>query len=169
MPQEVERMTMYPWFVEAVPDKSYNLMAVDRPAPPLSRAEHAPDDIWSTGNLGEGMIIGILDASAEVGWVLLNNSKDEGMATPPAKWKGGYDHREACNNRVIGMRSFVEKNRSKGTDMSSRTSGLMRQPVSDAGYFVQRASALGIDYATAFTSASKVHLAIYCMCDEQEC
>ncbi|TVU27947.1 hypothetical protein EJB05_19452, partial [Eragrostis curvula] len=159
-PQEVEKLAMYSWFVEAVPDKSYKLMSVDTPPKPqLSGLDHVRDDVWSKGNMGEGMIIGILDgAGADAGRVPFV-PEPEGMPPPPAKWKGRCDDNQTCNKSLIGVRSFVDTSSSHGTDMSG-----------DAGGSVQHASALGIDYATAFAVAPKAHLALYHVCnDERGC
>jgi subtilisin family serine protease len=140
-PRELEAMAMYPWFVEAVPDKSYKLLSVETPMPQLS------------GD-GEGVIIGLLDAGG-----VPSIPEAEGMPPPPAKWKGRCDHSKACNNNLIGPRSFVDTNRSQGTVMSSASGGSMHR-VPSPGV---------VDYATAFAVAPKAHLAIYRVCDEVVC
>ncbi|WVZ61748.1 hypothetical protein U9M48_011572 [Paspalum notatum var. saurae] len=146
-PREVEDMARLPWFVEAIPDKSYKLMAVDTPAAPESPwLDNIRDGVWSAGNMGEGMIIGILDAGVAAGHIL-TGSEAEGMLSPPAKWKGSCDNDAACNNKLIGFKTFAGTSEALGNS-------------------VQRASVLGIDYGEAFAVAPKAHLAIYHVCNE---
>ncbi|GJN21795.1 hypothetical protein PR202_gb09311 [Eleusine coracana subsp. coracana] len=147
-PREVERLPMFPWFVEAVPDKSYKLMSVDEPpATQLSGGIYQMPD-------SDGVIIGVLadGAGRDPGRVLFSREGDEGVTPPPpAKWKGRCDHSGGCNNGIIGMRSFVDDTRRsspQGTDMSGGASG--------------------INYTAAFAVAPRAHLAIYQVCNERE-
>ncbi|XP_066324107.1 subtilisin-like protease 4 [Miscanthus floridulus] len=84
-------MARLPWFVEIIPDKSYKLMAVDTPiSSQLSWLDNVRDGVWSEGNMGEGMIIGILDTGVAAGDIT-TSSEAEGMLPPPVKWKRQYD------------------------------------------------------------------------------
>ncbi|RLM80159.1 cucumisin-like [Panicum miliaceum] len=165
-PQEVDDMAWFPWFVEAVPDKSYKLMSADTPTPELSWLDGVRDGVWNKGNMGEGITIGVLDAGIAAG--NLPASPDaEGMPSPPAKWKGSCENSEACNNKLIGLRTFVDTSRALGAAMFIGEVGNMAQPSSgEVGSFMQRASVLGIEYDKAFEVAPKAHLAIYRVCNE---
>ncbi|KAJ1280353.1 hypothetical protein BS78_04G225700 [Paspalum vaginatum] len=145
-PPEVEDMARLPWFVEAIPDKSYKLMAIDMPAPESSWLDNVRDGVWSAGNMGEGTIIGVIDAGVAAGHIL-TGSEAEGMLPPPAKWKGSCDNNEACNNKLIGFKTFGDTSDARGNS-------------------VQSASVLGIDYVKAFAVAPKAHLAMYHVCNE---
>jgi hypothetical protein len=146
--KEVEDMARLPWFVEVIPDKSYKLMSVDTPASSqLSWLDNARDGVWNEGNMGEGMIIGILDAGVAAGHITAS-SEAEGMPPPPAKWKGRCDDNQACNNKLIGFRTFVETSDEHGNSL-------------------RRASVLGIDYDEAFAVAPKAHVAMYHVCNEE--
>ncbi|KAL6911816.1 hypothetical protein ACP4OV_000621 [Aristida adscensionis] len=155
--QEVEEMAMHPWFVEAIPDKSYKLMARGTPASKhaLSALGKIQGSVWDRGNMGEGMIIGILDSGAGAGAGAGHVPvipEAEGMRSLPAKWKGRCDDESgACNKKLIGLRSFVDASRPNGTDKSTGNG----------------ASDLGVEYGTAFAVAPKAHLAIYHVCSEE--
>jgi hypothetical protein len=106
--KEVEDMARLPWFVEIIPDKCYKLMAVDTPASSqLSWLDNVRDVVWSEGNMGEGMIIGILDAGVAAGHITASSEAEE-MLPPPVKWKGRCDNNQSCNNKLIGFRTFVD-------------------------------------------------------------
>ncbi|KAL6633810.1 hypothetical protein ACP70R_026481 [Stipagrostis hirtigluma subsp. patula] len=155
-PQEVEELAMHPWFVEAIPDKSYKLMAVDTAALQRSVLDKILDGVWNTGNMGEGVIIGVLDARAGGGHIPVI-AEAEGMPPIPAKWKGRCDTSGACNNKLIGLRSFVNMSRPHATVNS----------VGNDGQTTQSASGLVVEYGTGFAAAPKAHLAIYQVCDEE--
>jgi hypothetical protein len=99
--------------------------------------------------MGEGMIIGILDADITTTGHINANSKAEGMSLPPVKWKGRYDNNQACNNKLIGFKTFVDTSDTRGNSL------------------LQRASVLGIEYDKAFVVAPKAHLVVYHVCDEE--
>ncbi|RCV07701.1 hypothetical protein SETIT_1G266600v2 [Setaria italica] len=166
-PPEVQHMARLPWFLEAIPDKSYKLMSVDAPAPQLPWLNSVRDGVWNKGNMGEGITIGVLDAGIAAS--NLPASPDaEGMPSPPAQWKGRCDDSEACNNKLIGLRTFVDTSRALGAAMFIGEVGNMAQQTSDeVGSFMQRASVLGVEYDKAFAVAPKAHLAIYRVCDEE--
>ena len=165
-PQEVDAMAWFPWFVEAVPDRSYKLMSVGAPTPELSWLDGVRDAVWNKGNMGEGITIGVLDAGIAAGNLPVSPDA-QGMPSPPAKWKGSCDNSGACNNKLIGLRTFVDTNRALGAAMFIGEVGDMAQPTSDeVGSFMQRASVLGIEYDRAFEVAPKAHLAIYRVCNE---
>ncbi|KAF8765424.1 hypothetical protein HU200_008569 [Digitaria exilis] len=160
---EVEHMARLPWFVEAIPDKSYKLMSVHDdhvPTPPeLHWLESVRDGVWSKGNMGEGIIIGVLDAGIAADH-LPAIPDDHDMPSPPAKWKGGCDHSEACNNKLIGLRTFVDTSRALGAAMfiGNGVDTFMQHHLT---------SVLGVEYDKAFDVAPKAHLAIYRVCNEE--
>jgi hypothetical protein len=166
-PPEVRHMARLPWFIEAIPDKSYKLMSVDVPTPQLPWLHSVRDGVWNMGNMGEGITIGVLDAGIAADH--LPASPDaQGMPSPPAKWKGRCDDSEACNNKLIGLRTFVDTTRNLGAAMFIGKVGRTAQPTSDEVVdFMQHASVLRVEYDKAFAVAPKAHLAIYQVCDEE--
>ncbi|TKY55371.1 Subtilisin protease SBT1.7 [Spatholobus suberectus] len=60
--------------------------------------------LWKESNFGKGVIIGVLDSG-----ITPDNPSfsDAGMPPPPPKWKGRCElNVTACNNKIIGARSF---------------------------------------------------------------
>ncbi|AQK73406.1 Subtilisin-like protease SBT1.9 [Zea mays] len=99
--------------------------------------------------MGEVMIIGILDAGITTIGQINANSKAKGMPPPPVKWKDRCDNNQACNNKLIGFKTFVDTSDTCGNSL------------------LQRASVLGIEYDKAFAVAPKAHLVMYHVCDEE--
>ncbi|KAI4372202.1 hypothetical protein MLD38_010466 [Melastoma candidum] len=119
-------------------------------------------------NLGEGMIIGVLD-----GGVLPSHPSFSGddMPPPPAKWKGRCDFKpQECNNKIIGARSFDLSGNSTAAALPLDVDGHGTHTASTAaGVFVQEAEALGNAHGTAVGMAPRAHLAIYKVCFGEHC
>ena len=118
---------------------------------------------WKSSNYGKGVIIGILDSGITPGHPSFS---DEGVPPPPAKWKGRCDfNSSACNNKLIGARSFLTESPSPvdekghGTHTSS-TAG---------GNFVRGASVFGSANGTASGVAPLAHVAMYKVCGVEGC
>ena len=76
----------------------------------LLAAAAAHDDDTLTSNMGEGVVIGVLDDGIDAGHPSFG---DEGMP-PPARWRGRCKHLgvAACNNKLVGAREFTRHLRS---------------------------------------------------------
>lgn len=86
-----------------------------------------------------------------------------GIPPPPPKWKGRCEvNVTACNNKLIGARSFnvAEKAESPFDDDGHGT----HTASTAAGAFVDRAEAVGNAKGTAAGMAPYAHLAIYKVC-----
>ncbi|RLN07789.1 subtilisin-like protease SBT1.2 [Panicum miliaceum] len=73
----------------------------------LLAAAAAYDDGTLTSNMGEGVVIGVLDDGIDAGHPSFG---DEGMPPPPpARWRGRCKHPgvAACNNKLVGAREFT--------------------------------------------------------------
>ncbi|SNC73326.1 Putative cell wall-binding protein [Kytococcus aerolatus] len=72
-----------------------------------------PDGVWNagTGYQGEGMVVGVIDSG--ISWHNPSFSP-EGMPAAPADWEGACAPAtndfpaEACNNKIVGARHFVD-------------------------------------------------------------
>ncbi|CAN1186187.1 Subtilisin-like protease 3, partial [Linum perenne] len=152
---EVKDMEAKEGFVSAWPDRTLHV-----------HTTHTPDFLglrqnygfWSYSNYGEGVIIGVIDTG-----VIPNHPSfsDEGMPTPPAKWKGRCEFNSSvCNNKLIGARNYVPTvsqpfdDNGHGTHTASTAAG---SPVEGASFYGQlNGTAVGI--------APKAHLAVYKAC-----
>ncbi|XVE57795.1 hypothetical protein DITRI_Ditri04bG0118500 [Diplodiscus trichospermus] len=156
--EEVQDMKTKKGFISACPQRILR-----------TRTTHTPRflglqqelGIWKESNFGKGVIIGVSDTG-----VLPNHLSfsDEGMPPPPAKWKGRCDF-TACNNKLIGARSFnIDGNMTKGMRVEppiDEDGHGTHTASTAAGRFVNYADVLGNAKGTAVGMAPIAHLAIY--------
>ncbi|XP_044409531.1 subtilisin-like protease 1 [Triticum aestivum] len=168
-PDELHHMGEKDWFLKALPEQTYQLTTTHTPrmlglTGPLFHA-----GLWNrTNNMGEGMIIGILDGGIAGAHPSFDGT---GMPPPPAKWKGRCDfNRSVCNNKLIGARSFYEsaKWRWEGIDdpvlpIDDSAHGTHVSSTA-VGAFVPGANAMGSGFGTAAGMAPRAHLAFYQVC-----
>ncbi|RWR89326.1 subtilisin-like protein protease SBT1.2 [Cinnamomum micranthum f. kanehirae] len=165
---EVKAMEKKDGFISANPDQLLPL-----------HTTHTPDflglkqdmGVWKNSNFGKGVIIGVLDTGAMPNHPSFS---DEGMPSPPPKWKGGCEFSTGCNKKIIGARSFIEgaKAMFRGTIIASPSDedGHGTHTASTAaGTFVKGASVLGNANGTAVGMAPLAHLAIYKVCTKLGC
>uniref|UniRef100_J3M0B9 Uncharacterized protein n=1 Tax=Oryza brachyantha TaxID=4533 RepID=J3M0B9_ORYBR len=167
-PEEVEEMSKKDWFVHAYPEKTYQLQTTHTPQLLGLMGSARRGGVWNTSNMGEGIIIGILDDGIYAGHPSFHGRD---MKPPPAKWNGRCDFNETvCNNKLIGARSFFESAKWKwkglrdpvlpinegqhGTHTSSTA----------AGSFVAGANIFGNALGTAGGMAPRAHIAFYQVC-----
>ncbi|KAK1643337.1 hypothetical protein QYE76_061142 [Lolium multiflorum] len=153
---EVAQLAKLPWCVEALPDATYRLMTTYTPE--LLRVSPPGTGAWSVGgSMGEGVIVGILDNGIDPRHV---SFLDDGMAPPPAKWRGGCHFGDApCNKKLIGGRSRGPQ--SHGTHTSGTAVGAFVRDVK-----LSPADAPG---AVASGMAPRAHLAFYEVCVGDTC
>ncbi|XP_042401247.1 subtilisin-like protease 4 [Zingiber officinale] len=173
--RDVAAMSKVDWFVRAVPSLVYRPLTTHTPL--FLGLRHRTHSVWNTTNMGEGVIIGVLDSGVTPGHP---SYSDHGMSPPPAKWKGRCDFmnmsslsaEQFCNNKLIGARSFVNYNRSQNgsTDSPIDNDGHGTHTSSTAaGAFVKRANVYGLARGLAAGVAPLAHLAIYKVCSNDKC
>ncbi|GJM88264.1 hypothetical protein PR202_ga04304 [Eleusine coracana subsp. coracana] len=123
---------------------------------------------------GAGVIIGVIDTGISP---FHPSFRDDSMPPPPARWKGRCDFNgSACNNKLIGARSFISR-RNATTNSSSLVQIL---PFDDSGHGTHAAStaagaavrgtnALGQGMGVATGMAPLAHIAMYKVCHEMFC
>ncbi|XP_064987550.1 subtilisin-like protease 4 [Musa acuminata AAA Group] len=167
-PREVEAISTMDWFLHAYPSRVYRLKTTHTPEfLGLRLRSHG---VWNESNMGEGIIIGLLDTGVTPGHPSYD---DHGMPPPPAKWKGRCDLKaSACNNKLIGARSFINHDgrdrRSTGTPVDEEGHGTHTSSTA-AGAFVKRANVNGFAPGVAAGMAPRAHIAAYKVCDEKAC
>uniref|UniRef100_M1AXK0 Serine protease n=1 Tax=Solanum tuberosum TaxID=4113 RepID=M1AXK0_SOLTU len=159
--EQVKEMEKKPGFISAWPQRKLSLHTTRTPSF-LGLQQNV--GLWRDSNYGEGVIIGVLDTGISPDHPSFS---DEGMAPPPAKWKGKCESNftTKCNNKLIGARTFPISSDSPidedghGTHTASTA----------AGSFVKGANVYGNAEGTAVGIAPLAHLAIYKVCDSSGC
>ncbi|XBI59304.1 hypothetical protein VPH35_040400 [Triticum aestivum] len=163
--RELDAVSAMPGFVAAVPDVVYRLQTTHTPRfLGLNTALGYRNP--SIGS-GDGVIIGVLDTG-----VFPNHPSfsGEGMPPPPAKWKGRCDfNASACNNKLIGARSFISEGSSSGGPPTDEEGHGTHTSSTAAGALVPGAQVLGQANGTASGMAPRAHLAMYKVCSEDGC
>ncbi|XP_008811118.2 subtilisin-like protease 4 [Phoenix dactylifera] len=168
--EEVKDMEKKDGFISANPDRLLQLLTTRTPSflglQPQPKA-------WVRKNHGEGVVIGVLDTGVVPSHPSFSG---EGMAPPPAKWKGRCEFQASeCNNKLIGARAFLS-----GAMAMEGAGAVPMSPLDDnghgthiagtaAGAAVKNASVLGQAGGTAVGMAPKAHLAIYKVCTGKGC
>ncbi|XP_066347177.1 subtilisin-like protease 4 [Miscanthus floridulus] len=156
--QELDALSAMPGFVTAVPNHVYQLLTTHTPQ--FLGLELPQSGRNYTSEFGEGVIIGMLDSGV---YPFHPSFSDYGMPPPPAKWKGRCDfNASACNNKLIGARSFESDpspldQDGHGTHTSSTA----------AGAVVPGAQVLGQAAGTASGMAPRAHVAMYKVCGDE--
>ncbi|RCV07674.1 LOW QUALITY PROTEIN: hypothetical protein SETIT_1G264200v2 [Setaria italica] len=123
------------------------------------------DAVSSTSNMGEGVVIGVLDDGIDAGHPSFG---DDGMPPPPARWRGRCKHTgvAACNNKLVGAREFTRHLRHPaGRAVRAGTHGTHASSVA-AGTPVRRDDGGG---AVVSGVAPRAHLAFYQVCAAAGC
>lgn len=156
--EEVQDMNKKNGFVSARPERRVRPQTTRTPS---FLGLHQEMGVWKGSNFGKGVIIGILDGGINPDHPSFS---DEGMPPPPAKWKGRCDF-SACNNKLIGARTFNIESNVKGTEPPIDVDGHGTHVAGTAaGTFVKNAESLGNAKGTAVGMAPYAHLAIYKVC-----
>ncbi|KAJ3669508.1 hypothetical protein LUZ60_011458 [Juncus effusus] len=161
--EEVEKMSQKPWFARAVlANRPYKLMTTYTPE---FLHLSGPKGIWkSTKNMGEGIIIGVIDSGISPGHPSFD---DKDMPPPSAKWKGHCDfNRTVCNNKLIGAKSFLNAGAEEQRHVSPFDTidhGTHTASIA-AGAFVDTTSMLGNAMGLASGMAPRAHIAVYRVC-----
>ncbi|PWZ22619.1 Subtilisin-like protease SBT1.2 [Zea mays] len=170
--EEVREMADKDWFVKAMPEKTYRLMTTHTPQMLGLSGRGFHGGLWDKSNMGEGIIIGVLDDGISPGHPSFDAT---GVPPPPAKWKGRCDFNSSvCNNKLIGARSFYESAKWKwqGIDdpvlpVSMGSHGTHTSSTA-AGAFVPGANVMGNGIGTAAGMAPRAHIALYQVCFEDK-
>ncbi|KAJ4781432.1 Subtilisin-like serine protease [Rhynchospora pubera] len=165
--QELEKLSKQEWFAGTLPPKKYKITTTHTPAfLGLRPPSIDPQGAWNTTNLGEGIIIGVIDTGITADHP---SFRDDHLPAPPTKWRGHCDFGPSlCNNKLIGARRVLNATQGEhihypptdkhghGTHVASTA----------AGAFVQGAGAYSSAVGMASGMAPRAHLAIYQVCDE---
>ncbi|KAL7160255.1 hypothetical protein ABFS83_01G081500 [Erythranthe nasuta] len=162
-PEEAKEMEKMEGFITARPQKKLSLHTTHSPS---FLGLHQNLGLWKSSNYGEGVIIGLLDTGITPGHPSFD---DKDMPPPPKKWKGKceFTGKAACNNKLIGARSFISDGPA-GPPADEEGHGTHTAGTA-AGNFVPGANVYGMANGTAAGMAPHAHLAVYKVCSEDGC
>ncbi|TVU18794.1 hypothetical protein EJB05_34908, partial [Eragrostis curvula] len=166
-PEELDEMSTMPGFVSAVPDQTYELQTTQ-----FLGLDVIQGNISDGGaERGAGVIIGVIDTGV---FPFHPSFSDAGMPPPPpAKWTGHCEFNNngssaACNNKLIGARSFVSVNGTVIPPLDDSGHGTHAASTA-AGAAVPGANVLGQGTGVATGMAPLAYLAAYKVCHELFC
>ncbi|KDP25552.1 hypothetical protein JCGZ_20708 [Jatropha curcas] len=164
--EEAKGMEQKDGFVSARPQK---ILPLHTTHSPNFLGLHQNLGLWRDSNYGKGVIIGVLDTG-----ILPDHPSfsDEGIPSPPAKWKGKceFNGTAACNNKLIGARTFQSFEQPSGPAGPFDDVGHGTHTASTAaGNLVKGANVFGNANGTAVGMAPLAHLAIYKVCSDFGC
>ncbi|KAJ3684976.1 hypothetical protein LUZ61_014140 [Rhynchospora tenuis] len=166
--EEVEELLKHPWCVRVIlANNRYKLTTTQTPK---FLKLSGRGGLWRrTKNMGEGMIIGIIDTGI---WPDHPSFSGRGMPNPPAKWKGHCDFKNKfCNNKLIGAKSFLRAGAEEQKHISpfDIVGHGTHTASTAAGAFVKNTSVFGNDMGLASGMAPRAHIAVYKVCTEEGC
>ncbi|KAL8552911.1 hypothetical protein ACS0TY_001550 [Phlomoides rotata] len=176
--EQAQQISEHPDVVAVIPNSLYKLQTT-RSWDYLGLSPQTPNNILSKTNMGDGVIIGVLDTGI---WPESKSFSDEGIGSIPCGWKGScesgdqFDASKHCNRKVIGARWFVDgflagigeavNLTSLGEFLSARDADGHGTHVSStaAGAYVGNVSYNGVGLGRARGGAPRARLAMYKVC-----
>ncbi|XP_027182434.1 subtilisin-like protease SBT1.2 [Coffea eugenioides] len=159
--EEVKEMEEKKGFLSARPEA---LLALQTTHSPDFLGLHKQIGGWSDANQGKGVIIGVIDTGITPDHPSFS---DEDMPPPPPEWKGRCEYgNPPCNNKLIGLRSFIRDR--PGLPFDEVGHGTHTASTA-AGNFVANANVYDNANGTAVGMAPHAHLAIYSACSRHGC
>ncbi|KAI4344908.1 hypothetical protein L6164_012090 [Bauhinia variegata] len=141
---QAEEIAKYPGVVQVIPNRIHKLHTTR--SWDFLGISHPSKSVLTKSNLGEGVIIGVIDSGI---WPESKSFNDEAMGPIPSHWKGVCQEGEQFNST-----SCTRDGTGHGTHTASTA----------AGYFVENANYKGLATGLARGGAPLAHLAIYKAC-----
>ncbi|KAL7123565.1 hypothetical protein ACP275_01G113100 [Erythranthe tilingii] len=175
---QAQQLSEHPDVVSVMPNSFYNLQTT-RSWDYLRLSAQIPNNLASKSNMGDGIIIGVLDTGI---WPESEAFRDEGLGPIPSGWKGfcqsgeQFNAAKHCSKKIIGARWFVDGFLAEigqavnltrlGEFLSARDASGHGTHVSStaAGADVANVSYNGVGVGTARGGAPRARLAVYKVC-----
>ncbi|KAG6756723.1 hypothetical protein POTOM_040163 [Populus tomentosa] len=167
-----------PGVIRVIPNSLHRLQTT-RSWDFLGLSSHSPVKTLHKSNMGDGVIIGVLDTGI---WPESKAFSDEGLGPIPSHWKGvcesgtGFEAKSHCNRKIIGARWFVDgflaeygqplntsENREFFSPRDANGHGTHTASTA-AGNFVDNVSYRGLGLGTIRGGAPRAQVAIYKVC-----
>ncbi|KAF8050751.1 hypothetical protein N665_1891s0001 [Sinapis alba] len=173
---EAKKIADLPEVVNVIPDSFYKLKTT-RTWDYLGLSASSPKNLLNETNMGEQIIIGIIDTGV---WPESEVFNDNGIGSVPSHWKGGCQSGEMfnsshCNKKLIGAKYFIngflEENKSFNSKESldfisprDRNGHGTHVATIAAGSYVQDISYNGLAGGTVRGGAPHARIAMYKGC-----
>ncbi|KAJ0104700.1 hypothetical protein Patl1_17383 [Pistacia atlantica] len=175
---QARQLAELPGVIRVVPNSLHRLQTT-RSWDYLGLSSHSPSNVLHNSNMGNGVIIGVLDTGI---WPESKAFSDEGLEPIPSRWKGlcqsgdQFNASTHCNRKIIGARWFVngflaEYGKPLNTSgdqefFSPRDANGHGTHTSStaAGSFVHNVSYKGLGFGNVRGGAPRARLAIYKVC-----
>ncbi|XP_059662118.1 subtilisin-like protease SBT3.5 [Cornus florida] len=175
---QAQRLSEFPGVVRVIPNSLYKLQTT-RSWDYLGLSSQTPNNILQKSNMGDGVIIGVLDTGF---WPESKAFSDEGLGPIPSQWKGvcesgeQFNPKTHCNRKVIGARWYINGFLAEYGQPLNRTDDKEYFSPRDAnghgthtsstagGSFVGNVSYKGLALGTVRGGAPNARLAVYKVC-----
>lgn len=174
---QAEEVAGFPDVVQVLPNRIHRLHTT-RSWDFLGLNNHSPSNLLRESNMGEGMIIGLIDSGI---WPESESFNDKDMGPIPKRWKGicqqgAHFNSTNCNKKLIGARWFIKGFREDiKSPINTTTSKDFLSPrdgeghgthtaSTAAGSFVEKANYGGLAAGLARGGAPLAHIAMYKAC-----
>ncbi|KAJ6980363.1 subtilisin-like protease SBT3.6 [Populus alba] len=175
---QAQKVSELPGVIRVIPNSLHRLQTT-RSWDFLGLSSHSPVNTLHKSNMGDGVIIGVLDTGI---WPESKAFSDEGLGPIPSHWKGvcesgtGFEAKSHCNRKIIGARWFVDgflaeygqplntsENREFFSPRDANGHGTHTASTA-AGNFVDNVSYRGLGLGTIRGGAPRAQVAIYKVC-----
>ncbi|KAB1215626.1 Subtilisin-like protease [Morella rubra] len=175
---QAKKLAELPGVVRVIPNSLLKLQTT-RSWDFLGLSPHSSTNILHSSNMGDGVIIGVLDTGI---WPESKAFSEDGLRSVPSRWKGvcqsgdKFNATTHCNRKIIGARWYINGflaeygrplNTSGGQEYVSPrdANGHGTHTASTAaGSFVGNVSYRGLANGTVRGGAPRAHLSIYKVC-----
>ncbi|KAH0939033.1 hypothetical protein HID58_006494, partial [Brassica napus] len=173
---QAKKIANLPEVVHVIPDSFYKLKTT-RTWDYLGLSASSPKNLLNETNMGEQIIIGIIDTGV---WPESEVFNDDGIGSVPSHWKGGCQSGEMfnsshCNKKLIGAKYFINGFLEENKSFNSKESLDFISPrdlnghgthvaTIAAGSYVQDISYKGLSGGTVRGGAPRARIAMYKGC-----
>ncbi|KAF4404123.1 hypothetical protein G4B88_014579 [Cannabis sativa] len=177
---QVEKIAGLPGVIRVIPNQLHSVQTTRSwDYLGLSPQSSSKSNLLHDANLGDGVIIGLLDTGIWPESVILN---DEGLGPIPQRWKGScqsgerFNATQDCNRKLIGAKYYIDGflaenrqpfNTTQAPDFKSPRDSFghgTHTSTIAAGSFVPNASYKGIALGLLRGGAPKARIAMYKVC-----
>ncbi|KAB2608967.1 subtilisin-like protease SBT5.3 [Pyrus ussuriensis x Pyrus communis] len=133
----------------------------------LGLSSHSPTNLMHETNMGDGIVIGIMDFGI---WPESKMLNDDGVGPIPTRWKGRCESGESfnatthCNRKLIGAKWFIDGFLADNEQPFNTVFWEFYSPRDGAGHGTHTATTAAGSFVANASGAPRAHLAVYKTC-----